>query len=198
MLTETRYVDLQVNGYAGVDFNVDNLSAESLHECCARLQRDGVAGILATVITAPVDAMCARLARIVQHRDSDPLVRETIWGLHVEGPFINGRPGYVGAHPPAAVCPADPDTMKRLLDAADGLVRIVTLAPEQDEALPGVGIEPRERHAFLHPSLLLAEIGRGGGEFYRGRPPAGARNRPRETGCEESPSFACRIPDSDV
>ena len=45
------YFDLQVNGYAGVDFNADDLSADELHGACAKLREDGVAGILATVIT---------------------------------------------------------------------------------------------------------------------------------------------------
>jgi N-acetylglucosamine-6-phosphate deacetylase len=55
-----------------------------------------------------------------------------IAGLHVEGPFINETPGYRGAHPLDAIRPADPDAMQRLLDAADGLTRLVTLAPERD------------------------------------------------------------------
>ncbi len=58
-----------------------------------------------------------------------------IWGIHVEGPFINETPGYVGAHPPQAVRPADVENMKRLLEAAGGLTRLVTLAPERDAGL---------------------------------------------------------------
>ena len=64
--------------------------------------------------------------------EQDPLVREVIWGIHIEGPFLNETPGYVGAHPPQAVRPADVDAMKRLLEAAGGLARLVTLAPERD------------------------------------------------------------------
>ena len=105
MNNPAHYVDLQVNGYAGVDFNSDQLSAESLHACCAQLGRDGVAGVLATVITDQLPAMAARLARIVAIRDQDPLVREMIWGLHIEGPFLNETPGYVGAHPRTACAP---------------------------------------------------------------------------------------------
>ena len=58
------YVDLQVNGYADVDFNADELDAEEVAAVCRRLREDGVAGILATVITADIDAMCRRLANI--------------------------------------------------------------------------------------------------------------------------------------
>jgi N-acetylglucosamine-6-phosphate deacetylase len=53
-------------------------------------------------------------------------------GIHVEGPFLSPAPGYVGAHPPDAVRPADLSTALRLVDAGQGLVRMFTLAPEQD------------------------------------------------------------------
>jgi N-acetylglucosamine-6-phosphate deacetylase len=125
-------IDLQVNGYAGVDFNGDDLSAEALHAACTRLRHDGVGGILATVITASPGDMAARLSRLVRLREADPLVAEVIAGLHVEGPFLSPEPGYVGAHPAAHVMPADRDVMERLLEAGGGLVKLVTLAPERD------------------------------------------------------------------
>lgn len=126
------YFDLQVNGYGGVDFNHDDLSTDDLHRACQKLTADGVAGILATIITEQVEVMCARLARLAELRQRDPLTERTIVGLHVEGPFISPRDGYRGAHPADAVIPADLDTMRRLLDAGGGLIRLVTLAPECD------------------------------------------------------------------
>lgn len=132
------FVDLQVNGYAGVDFNSDGLSAEELHRACERLVDDGVAGILATVITADLERMEARLRRLVSLRAQDGLAREVIWGIHIEGPFLRPDVGYVGAHPREHVRPIDVGTMRRLLDAAGGLTRIVTLAPEQDEGFRAV------------------------------------------------------------
>jgi N-acetylglucosamine-6-phosphate deacetylase len=126
------YVDLQVNGYAEVDFNSDHLEVEQVAAVCRGLRDDGVAGILATVITADVDAMCRRMANIVRVRSEDSSIADMIWGIHMEGPFFNEQPGYIGAHPAEFARPADLDTVKRLLDAAGGLVRIVTLAPERD------------------------------------------------------------------
>ena len=134
-LEARQYVDLQVNGYAGVDFNNDNLTAEDLHSVCKRLQSDGVAGILATFITDELDCMSTRLARLAGLRKADPLAQEVIMGVHIEGPFISDQPGYVGAHPASATCDASPDKMNRLLEAADGLTRLVTLAPERDPHL---------------------------------------------------------------
>ena len=89
------FVDLQVNGYAGVDFNSDGLTLEELHLACQRLRDDGVAGVLATVITADLERMEARLARLVALREQDALARGVIWGIHVEGPFIRSEQGYV-------------------------------------------------------------------------------------------------------
>ena len=126
------YVDLQVNGYAGIDFNTDALTAADLHRACVRLEADGVAAILATIITDDVDAMCRRLAAIARLREDDSLASRLIAGIHIEGPFINEAAGYRGAHPADAIRVADADVMKRLLDAAAGLTRIVTLAPERD------------------------------------------------------------------
>jgi N-acetylglucosamine-6-phosphate deacetylase len=126
------YVDLQVNGYAEVDFNADELIVEDVAAVCRRLRDDGVAGVLATVITADVEAMCRRLANIARVCEASEEIAETIWGIHIEGPFLNETPGYIGAHPVEFARPADVEVMKRLLDAAGGLMRIATLAPERD------------------------------------------------------------------
>lgn len=126
------YFDAQINGYAGVDFNGEDVTAENLHEVCARLEKENVGGILATIITDKVDLMCQRLARIVALRQRDPLIQKIIAGFHIEGPFLNETPGYRGAHPPDAIHPANIDEAERLLDAAGGLTRILTLAPDRD------------------------------------------------------------------
>ena len=128
------YFDLQVNGYAGADFNGDQLTDDQLLEACRRLRDDGVAGILATVITDEIPAMCRRLARLARARQQHAPVRELICGFHIEGPFLNAQPGYVGAHRPDATCDADRDKLQQLLDAAGGAARVVTLAPERDPA----------------------------------------------------------------
>ncbi len=131
--------DLQVNGYAGVDFNGDDLTAGGLHAACVAMARDGVGGCLATVITEHLPAMCDRLRRLAELRAADDLARRIIAGFHVEGPFLNGSPGYRGAHPADAIRPAEIDAADRLLDAVGGLVRLVTLAPEHDAGLRTTG-----------------------------------------------------------
>ncbi len=127
-----QWVDLQVNGYAGVDFNADELMVDEVLAVCQRLGEDSVSGILATIITAPLEQMTQRIARLARWIDELPEVAAKILGIHVEGPFISAASGYVGAHPVADVLPATFDTAKQLVDSGGGHVRLVTLAPESD------------------------------------------------------------------
>ncbi len=127
------YFDLQVNGYAGVDFCSADLTVEQVRTACEAMRSDGMDQILATMITDTVDALSAKLKNWGKIRESDDLIAEMVAGFHVEGPFISPREGYVGAHPASAVSPATVDDAKQLLDAGGGLVRLITLAPENDE-----------------------------------------------------------------
>ena len=129
------YFDLQLNGYAGIDFNGDSLDHAELETVCQRLEAQGVGGILATVITDSIDVMEARIGRIATLLADHPDLQRIIKGIHVEGPFINPNPGYRGAHPEDAITPADTFLIERLLVAGRTFVRLVTLAPEYDSGL---------------------------------------------------------------
>lgn len=160
-------LDLQVNGYAGTDFNRDDLTSEALHHACVSLLEDGCDQILATFITDEIETLERRMRRLVQLREKDALAKAVIAGIHIEGPFINPEKGYVGAHPSKAVRPANLEDAKRLLDAAGGLTRIVTLAPECDERfhvtefLATDGITVSAGHCNPSLSQLEAAIGHG-------------------------------------
>lgn len=126
------HFDLQVNGYFGVDFNADHLDIAAVHSACKQLRTDGVDRILATVITDDLQRMALRLKNLVEIRDTDQEIAKMIVGIHIEGPFISSEQGYVGAHPVEHVLTPCVDTLKRILDSADGLTKMVTLAPECD------------------------------------------------------------------
>jgi len=129
------YCDLQVNGYGGVDFNQEDLTAAKLQKACERIQADGTTAFLATIVTEKLELMCGRLKRLAELREELPLAKKLIPGFHVEGPFINEEVGYKGAHPVDSIRPAKPDEMKQLLEAGRGLVKLVTLAPERDAGM---------------------------------------------------------------
>jgi len=130
---KNKYYDIQVNGYAGVDFNQNNLTIENLKHACRKLEEDGVEGIFATIITTDLVDMISRIKQLAYLRQQDSVVSKIVKGIHVEGPFINPALGYCGAHPGKYILNPNVEVMKKLVDAGDGLVRIVTLAPEMDD-----------------------------------------------------------------
>lgn len=125
-------LDLQVNGYAGVDFNATRLTTEEILRACEALRRDGVHRILATVISAPLDFMEHRLVQLAQARRESSMVAEVMVGVHVEGPFLNPEDGYRGAHPANLLMAALPQVAGRLIKAGQGEVKLITLSPEVD------------------------------------------------------------------
>lgn len=127
------FFDLQVNGYHGVDFCSESLRAEDVHRACKALRADGIDQILATVITDSVEALERKLTNLARIRGEDDFIESVIAGFHVEGPFISSVPGYVGAHPEEHVLPASVENAQRIVEAGQGLVRLMTLAPEMDE-----------------------------------------------------------------
>lgn len=124
--------DLQINGWRGVDFNADQLSADQLHQVCRDLAERGVQRFLATLITDELPLMLQRIRRLNRLAATDPLAGKLIAGIHLEGPFLNPEPGYIGAHRPECALPASPETAAQLFDAAAGMLKLVTLAPETD------------------------------------------------------------------
>lgn len=132
-------IDLQVNGYGGIDFNQDDLALDDLRKACEVVRRDGVEWVLATIITADFEAMCGRLRRLAELREQDELIADVVRGLHVEGPFLNPTNGYRGAHPAEEMRDATPDRVKPLLDTGNGLVKLLTLAPEHDPGFAATG-----------------------------------------------------------
>lgn len=130
--TANRYFDPQVNGYAGVDFNADDLTVESLAKACRAMRNDGVDRFLPTLITDSMERLVRRIRQLVAIREEDTLCREMVAGLHIEGPFMQPEQGYIGAHPVEHAIPPSLDAAKRLLEAGEDQIRIVTLAPERD------------------------------------------------------------------
>ena len=162
-----RIFDLQVNGYLGVDFNSNSIDIQQLHLACVRLREDGVDSILATVITSEFTEMLLRIRNIVAACEVDPMIQQVIAGIHVEGPFINPADGYIGAHPKTDTLPADVDAMKSIEEAAGGLLKMVTLAPEVDfqcqltRYLVGQGITVSAGHCNPDSTTLNACIDAG-------------------------------------
>jgi len=127
------FIDLQVNGFAGVDYNSPSVSHEEIERSIRALFTTGVTRFLPTVITGSPDGMLGALRNLAQARAAGGVML-AIEGFHVEGPHISPEDGPRGAHPRRWVRPPDVDEYRRWQDATGGAVKLVTLAPEWPEA----------------------------------------------------------------
>ncbi len=128
------FIDIQVNGYAGVDFSSPEISLEQIARSIRALYATGVSRFFPTVITSSPAGTLSALRKLATAANALP-EGESIAGLHVEGPFISAEDGPRGAHPREWVRAADIDEYRRWKEAAGGLLRLITLAPECPGAL---------------------------------------------------------------
>ena len=126
------YVDLQVNGYKGVDFNQPQRSVAELRFAAEAMLHDGVRHALPTLITGSIDDMCECIRALRVAKGSDSVCHELFAGIHLEGPFLSRKSGFIGAHPPQHALEADVGVLSKLVECGEGLVKLVTLAPEVD------------------------------------------------------------------
>jgi len=117
------FFDLQVNGFAGVDFGDPAITSEQVLHAVEAIGKTGVTRFLPTLITSSLEAFSACARTLVRTR------LPAIAGLHMEGPYISMEDGPRGAHARAFVRGADVDDFRRRQEAADGRIRLVTLAP---------------------------------------------------------------------
>ena len=133
LITAPGFVDLQVNGFAGVDFNNPAISMADIARAIDAILATGVTRFLPTVITGPPEAMVASLRNL--RRAQTELARgKAIAGFHVEGPHIGAEDGPRGAHPVKWVRPPDVREFQTWQDATEGNIRLVTLSPHWEHA----------------------------------------------------------------
>lgn len=157
------FIDLQVNGFAGADYCSADTPLESIARSLDAQFACGTTRIFATVITGSPGGMLEAIRRLARARRELPLGR-AIEGIHVEGPFISPKDGPRGAHPREFVRPPDIEEFRRWQDAADGLVRMVTVSPEWPgapafiEAITGEGVVAAIGHLDATPEQIGAAV----------------------------------------
>jgi N-acetylglucosamine-6-phosphate deacetylase len=129
------FIDIQVNGFAGVDYNAPDSSHEEIGRSLRVMFSTGVTRCFPTVITGSPENMLGALKNLAAVRESI-LEGPAMEAFHVEGPHISPEDGPRGAHPQRWVRPPDIEEYKHWQDAANGNVRLVTLSPEWPEAVP--------------------------------------------------------------
>jgi N-acetylglucosamine-6-phosphate deacetylase len=128
-----KLIDLQVNGYLGVDFSGPDLRESDFVLACTRLIKHGVTAFLPTLITSPQEVYKKNLALIARASDL-PEIKKHILGIHVEGPFISDAPGDIGAHNPQWARKPDIDFLDKMQDWASGKIKILTMAADLPDA----------------------------------------------------------------
>jgi N-acetylglucosamine-6-phosphate deacetylase len=166
------FIDLHIHGAGGHD--VMEANARALDRITSTVARHGTTSIVATTVTAPVEDTCHSLEGIAsyirQHEATSDhaLAAAEILGIHLEGPFISKAKR--GVHPPDSIAKPSVETLNTLLAAADGLVKIVTVAPE----LPGAG----ELIEAIVAAKIVAALGHTDADYDQARAAihAGARH----------------------
>jgi N-acetylglucosamine-6-phosphate deacetylase len=127
------WIDLQVNGFAGVDYNSPIAPLEEIARSIRVLFSTGVTRFYPTVVTGSPEDMQGALRNLAAAKEC-VAEGEAMAGFHVEGPHISPEDGPRGAHPRRWVRRPDAHEFHRMQDAARGQIRLVTLAPEWPEA----------------------------------------------------------------
>jgi N-acetylglucosamine-6-phosphate deacetylase len=125
--------DLQINGFGGVDFQKPPGLAAIRH-ACQQLHACGMRRVLATFITDQSDALLHKFEAFEAYRAADPFIAQTLVGYHLEGPYLSAEPGFRGAHPAHHMKDPDLAEFRRFQEAAGGALRLLTLAPERNDA----------------------------------------------------------------
>ncbi len=163
------FIDIQVNGFCGIDFNQPNFKGDDLVEACRKLLETGVTAFCPTLITADYSRLANNITEIRKACRKHPLVRSMVLGVHLEGPFINPEDGPRGAHPRAQVAHPDWVEFKRLLELGQGLVRMVTIAPEMPGGLAFIqkaynaGLKVGIGHCAPKPEVVDQAVAAGAG-----------------------------------
>jgi N-acetylglucosamine-6-phosphate deacetylase len=163
-------IDIQINGYDGVDFNDPDTGAEQIVAATRRLWRTGVTAFCPTIITESFDHIAKCISNLGRAADESPEFARAMLGIHVEGPFISPEDGPRGAHPKRHTRAPDWNEFQRWQDAARGRIRIVTLSPEWPGAIDFVeraaasGVVVAIGHTAANPAQI-ADAARAGAKL---------------------------------
>jgi len=125
--------DIQINGYGGQEFSAPDLTAEKVRAIVLGYDAFGVTRCCPTLFTQSFEVMQHSL-RAIASACRSPEVARRVAGIHVEGPYLSPEDGPRGAHPLQYCRPPDWDEFRRFQDAAEGRIRLFTMAVEYEGA----------------------------------------------------------------
>ena len=127
-------IDIQINGFLGVDFSDQDLTIEDMRRATKALWKEGVTTYLPTVITNAQQNL-EKSFSVLATAINDEEIGVSIPGFHLEGPYISPVQGYRGAHLEKYIRIPDWDEFSELQQAARNAIKLITLAPEVEEAI---------------------------------------------------------------
>jgi N-acetylglucosamine-6-phosphate deacetylase len=127
-------IDIQINGYMGIDFASQDLTIEGIIEATKALWKEGVTSYLPTLITADNESLKNSFS-ILSKSLEDEEIGMSIPGFHLEGPYISPVKGFRGAHLEKYIRKPDWHEFLDLQNAADNGIKLITVAPEIEGAV---------------------------------------------------------------
>lgn len=167
------FIDLQVNGYHGIDYSGADLQPSGVRQIVDLLAVAGTTTHIPTVITNPQERIVRSLRTIAAALSvegsvgSDAAPEGSVAGVHVEGPYISANDGARGAHDAQFVRDPSIAEYEEWQEASEGRVSIITLAPERGGALPfiervaGDGVVVGIGHTEADSALIAEAVAAG-------------------------------------
>ena len=128
-----RFIDLQVNGYLGIDFSEPGLTLEGVRTVADELYKLGTLAFCPTVISSSPETYKKNLP-VLARAFEDPDLSPRLLGVHLEGPFISPKAGARGAHAESNIIPPDIELFDFYRDLSGDNICLLTVAPEIEDA----------------------------------------------------------------
>jgi len=128
------FIDVQVNGYAGVSLTDKDLDVEGVQKATKGLWEEGVTTYLPTIITASSETIKSNL-QVLSKSIDEPQLAKSIPGFFIEGPYINPLDGFRGAHNAEFVRLPNWEEFSEFILASNSKIIKTTLAPELEGAM---------------------------------------------------------------
>jgi len=127
-------IDVQINGYMGIDFSGPGLTVEGIRKATKALWKVGVTSYFPTIITSDIERIKENFA-VLAEAQKDPEIGKSIAGFHLEGPYISPVKGFRGAHLEKYIKNPDWKEFQEIQKAANNEIKLITLAPELEGAI---------------------------------------------------------------
>jgi N-acetylglucosamine-6-phosphate deacetylase len=134
LLVAPGLLDIHINGFAAVDFQNPDLTADDLGRATREQLRHGTTQYLVTIVSETRDRMTACFRAVLRALEQRSELARAVPGFHVEGPYLSAEEGPRGAHRIEALRGPSWEEFQQFQEAAGGRIRFVTVAPE----LPGM------------------------------------------------------------